>query len=168
MKLNKHGINLDTLRHFVLIALILFTACNPKHRAMKKVFKLSEKYDLVDNFDVVFFDTIIQPEIDTVFRLLQGDTIKIDTGTLRVRLVRLNDTIYYNDTFYIEPDNFQITASCDTVFIKETVTVTRPFVDKWGLLWSTIKVKLKRWWWLLVIGLSIGLIVKYGKKYLPF
>ena len=153
------------MKYTLLAILILFTACNPKHRAMRKVFKLSEKYDLVDTFSVTFHDTIIQPKVDTVFRLLAGDTIRIDTGTLHVQLIRLKgDTVFLNDTFYVSSDNFQVTANCDTIFINETVFVSRPFVSEISVIWSKVWRTLKRWWWLLIIGLSIGLLFKYGKK----
>lgn len=150
---------------YLLIALLLFTACNPKHRAMKKVFKLSQKYDLVDSFDVTFHDTILQPSIDTVFRLLAGDTIKIDTGSLHIKLIRLKDTVFYNDTFIV--NGFKLDAYCDTIFVEKTVTVTRPFVSELNVMWAKIWRKLKFWWWLIVLAFGAGLLFKYGKK-IPF
>ncbi len=147
---------LAVLMAFMLIGCITPKDIRKKQRAQQKMHKLALKYGLTDTFTLEVKDTIYTSSV-SVDTLFNTDTLRIDTGRLHLKIVRINNT-----------DSIYVSALCDadTIYYTKTVHVDRPYinpVEVW--LWKVYK-RFKVLFWLFIIGLAVGLIVRYGRKFI--
>lgn len=132
---------------FSLFFFILFS-CDPVARHQRLV----DKYPYVHRNDTAFvktIDTFIVKKItkDTFFSV-NFDTVFISKDRLKVKLIRVNDTIRVN-------------AECsgDTIYVTKYQPVIRTYSEK-----SRVKFP----WWLLVLALIIlvlSFIAKWALKF---
>jgi len=154
-----------TLSILAILILCSFScATSKKARQVKKAYKIAAKYDLHTEVPVTLHDTVYVPKLhlDTVVRL-KGiyDTIRIDTGRLTVRIVRLP-----KDSIYVEG-----ICQSDTIFVSVTDTIKVPFISKWTYAEQSITsavIKWYRWGVAILIFIVIGfLLYKFWDKLYP-
>ena len=148
----------------VLSVLLLFGCMLPKevrkkNRARAKIARLAKQYNLQDTTTVTFRDTIYLEgvKVDSLF-VFQSDTIRYYQDRMQVEVIRVPDT-----------DSIYIYAECppDTIYRTNTVTITTPVVQSWKVdLWNIYK-RFRLWFWIIIIAIGIGLLVKFAKK-IPF
>lgn len=102
-----------------IFSLLLFS-CGPtaKLKRAQKLIAKAEAQGAQWHTDTVYRDRdILVKEVrtDTVFKPVQGDTVRIEKDRLKIKYVKLP-----GDKVYIEAK-----AEADTIRIKETITVTR-------------------------------------------
>ena len=139
-----------------LLALSLTVGCATRkerrcHRAAKKVERASELCPVAFGVDTIhLFDTVY---VDGVFRVdtfvtKEVDTVRIDTGRLRVQVVRRWDTLY-------------VDAACDPDTIVTYRTIEVPAIDVEKLNpgvspnWRVVALVLGGLLLLIVLGLII-------------
>ena len=126
------------MRYIILI--FLLCSCSPQKRIDRIV---SKNPELLTKDTITIRDTIITKSVstDTIFNI-NFDTINIEKEKLKVRLIRINDTI-------------QVFAECkeDTIFYEKVIEVDKIQVNE----------KNNYWIWLILL-IIILLIVKYLKK----
>ncbi len=128
-----------------------------KNKAKAQISKLANKYGLKDTTTVNVTDTLYTQaiKIDTFFTT-DTDTIKIDTGRLKVRIIKTIDSI-------------RVFATCqpDTIYYTKTVKVVTPIVNEVEVIaWKAFKV-LRRFWWLLILIMA-GFIVYKNRDKIPY
>ena len=128
---------------WILVAL-LAVACGPtaKLRRAEKLIKKAEELGAVWHVDSVQVEIPVPVEsvrVDTVERVLPGDSIVLTKDRLKVIVKRLPG------------DTIRVTGECaaDTIKVKVTKTVTKTIEAKGGI----------KWWWLILAGLvGAGLV----------
>lgn len=127
------------MRYIILILLIL-TSCNPQKR-IDRIIKRNPH--LIKKDTILIKDTIITEKVskDTIFNI-NFDTINIEKEKLKVKLIRINDTI-------------QLYAECkeDTIFYEKIVEVDK-IVHKKNNNWLI---------WLIILAIAL-MIIKFLKK----
>lgn len=132
----------------IVLLIIVMTSCSPaaKLRRAEKLIDKAEELGAkwkVDSVVVEIPVPVPSVRVDTVERVLPGDSILIEKDRLRVVIKRLPG------------DTIKVQAECeaDTITVTATKVVTKTIEAKGGL----------RWWWLLVAaaaGMILGAIVR--------
>ena len=124
-----------------VLFLLFFTSCSAQwhhKKACQKDSVYCSQVMVIDTF--VVRDTFTCTRIDTTNVI---DTITIDTGSIRVQIIRNHDII-----------RTTITQKPDTAFLTITKTIPPRIVYK------------KNYWWMLFIPLVLWLMLKnYERKY---
>jgi hypothetical protein len=127
----------------VLLLLLYLTACGPaaKLRRAEKLIAKAEELGAkwrVDSVTVEIPVPVQSVRVDTVERVLPGDSIILEKERLKVVIKRLPG------------DTIMVWAECraDTIKVRVTKTVTKTISAKGGL----------KWWWLLVAG-AVGVLL---------
>lgn len=126
-----------------LVVILLLTSCGPaaKLRRAEKLIAKAEELGAkwrVDSVVVEIPVPIQSVRVDTVERVLPGDSIVLEKERLKVIVKRLP-----GDTLLVWGE-----CRADTIKVRVTKTVTKTIEAKGGL----------KWWWLLVAG-AIGIIL---------
>ena len=126
----------------IIALMVLFQACGAEYhlkQACKKKPSLCEQKVKIDTFivhdSIYFYDTFTTKEIDT---------ITIDTGSIRVKVVR-----HYNKI------KVMIKQKPDTIRITKTITLPPKYVEKEKVVWGNAH------WIFFGIGLLLALIGMY-------
>lgn len=126
------------MRILLLITVILFSSCDPVRRHANIV----ERYPYVHKNDTVIYKDTIQIIKESVFidtfTAIEFDTFVVEKEKAKVKLVRVNDTIFVDaeclaDTFYIE---------------KEKIIVE-----------THSEQPKRRYWYLLLIGVTLVIFI---------
>lgn len=132
------------MKVLIILAGLILASCGANYhlrRAEHHLKKAELKGALIGSDTVWKSVEIYVPEVttDTVFRSLQGDTVRIEKDRLKIKYVKLP-----GDSVYIEGK-----CETDTVKIEVPVTVTKN-------IQATSWIK----WWYLLIAFGIGALVK--------
>lgn len=137
---------------WLFIIAILLVACSPQ----KRLQRLLDKHPEFTRTDTITVTDTLIVKGDTAWRLLPfhvHDTIRIDTGRLHVRVVRLPG------------DTVRINASCDTDTVIREIRVP---VDRIVPCPQGYKGKVAGWWRVSAVILFVLLLIGYLlRKVLP-
>ena len=121
-----------------LIIILLLTSCSPQ----KRLNRLINKYPELSKTDTIkLIDSVIVPAIktDTFFSSFAlKDTITITKEKLKIKLVKINDTIYLNAE--VEPD---------TIIFEREIPIKKVIYKKPISWWH--KILKSGWFWLIVL-----------------
>jgi len=126
------------MRYIFIFILLFLSSCDPVRRHANLV----ERYPYVHKNDTVIIKDTIQIIKESVlidtFTAIEFDTFVVEKEKAKVKLVRVNDTIFVDaecleDTFYVE---------------KEKIIIEK----------YSVKPK-KRYWYLLLIGVTLVIFI---------
>lgn len=144
-----------------LVVCLLLSACSIEkrcHKLEKRIVRDAKYCNVVTKDTITVHDTVKIDGVafDTIVDF-QTDTIRIDTGRLHVRIVRLPG------------DKIFVRGECDTVFvpIEIQVPVEKVVVKEVNVIWRTLIRGLRRWFWILIVIAVAYIIYKFRKK-IPF
>jgi len=152
---------------FILLIVFLFNSCsveqrleNKFRRAERRIEKLTIKYPRLLNQDTLH-DTfnIVSDRIehDTSFINIPGDTTYLYKDKLRIKYVRVGDTVY-----------IQGECKSDTIIHTVEIPFEKVVVREEGIL-DQMKRHLRRYLFWIILILSLVVLVKIGWKFIkPF
>ena len=152
---------------YVLLTVLLFNSCsveqrmeNKFRRAERKIEKLTIKYPKLLNKDTLrdTFNIISDRiEYDTSFVDIPGDTTYLYKDRLRIKYVRVGDTVY-----------IQGECRSDTIIHTVEIPFEKVVVREEGIL-DQMKRHLKRYLFWIILILSLVVLIKIGWKFIkPF
>lgn len=152
----------------IILLAIVFSSCNPfiskdlrrKNKCNRKLERVIRKCPelLKQDTAVILYDTIIitpSYKVDTVVSL-QFDTITIIKDKLRLKLIRISDTLL-------------VDAECipDTIRIKQYIKVPCNTVSNIELsVWDKIMNGIGRFWWWIIAAIILFILYKLAGKFL--
>ena len=152
---------------FILLIVFLFNSCsveqrleNKFRRAERRIEKLTIKYPRLLNQDTLH-DTfnIVSDRIehDTSFINIPGDTTYLYKDKLRIKYVRVGDTVY-----------IQGECKSDTIIHTVEIPFEKVVVREEGIL-DQMKRHLRRYLFWIILILSLVVLIKIGWKFIkPF
>ena len=152
---------------FILLIVFLFNSCsveqrleNKFRRAERRIEKLTTKYPRLLNKDTLH-DTfnIVSDRIehDTSFINIPGDTTYLYKDKLRIKYVRVGDTVY-----------IQGECKSDTIIHTVEIPFEKVVVREEGIL-DQMKRHLRRYLFWIILILSLVVLIKIGWKFIkPF
>ena len=152
---------------YVLLTVFLFNSCsieqrleNKFRRAERKIEKLTIKYPKLLNKDTLrdTFNIISDRiEYDTSFVDIPGDTTYLYKDKLRIKYVRVGDTVY-----------IQGECRSDTIIHTVEIPFEKVVVREEGIL-DQMKRHLRRYLFWIILILSLVVLIKIGWKFIkPF
>lgn len=137
-----------TKQALFFLLFFIFTSCDPVARHQRLV----ERYPYVHRNDTTFVKTVdtfvVKKVTKDTFFTVNFDTVFISKDRLKVKLIRVNDTIRLN-------------AECsgDTIYVTKYQPVIRTYSEK-----SRVKFP----WWLVILALILLVLSQVAKYFLKF
>jgi len=152
---------------FILLTVILFSSCsfeqraeNKFRRAERKIEKLTIKYPKLLNKDTLHdtFNIVSERvEYNTSFIDIPGDTTYLYKDKLRIKYVRVGDTVY-----------IQGECKSDTIIHTVEIPFEKIVVREEGIL-DQMRRHLRRYLFWIILILSLVVLIKIGWKFIkPF
>ena len=152
---------------FILLIVFLFNSCsveqrleNKFRRAERRIEKLTIKYPRLLNKDTLYdtFNIVSDRiEYDTSFINIPGDTTYLYKDKLRIKYVRVGDTVY-----------IQGECKSDTIIHTVEIPFKKVVVREEGIL-GQMRRHLRRYLFWIILILSLVVLIKIGWKFIkPF
>ncbi len=137
-------------KYIIFVLCIMILACSPQKKLRRLIKKHPELKNEVVTVEVVRHDTVIVAPItaDSVFSA-DLDTVYIEKDNLRIRYIRVRDSIYLEGKYLGDT-----IPRIDTVVVEVPIVVSRE---------PTIWEEVRGWLWLMIL-IVLGIVFRKALK----